>query len=72
MVMLTLALPLLLAATVQSPSLPSRQVVAVSVEIVAAEEIRFTEFAVPGRVQRQSQKQAQMRVRGEMPMIEFY
>ena len=64
-----IALPLLLAATAPPPKpvIAHTQVVA-TVQIVAGEEIRFEDMrkANPQATQRQK------RVRGGMPMIEFY
>ena len=64
-----IALPLLLAAAAPLPKPVVAQTHAVaSVQIVAGEEIRFEDI---GKANRQA-TQRQKRVRGGMPMVEFY
>jgi hypothetical protein len=66
-----LALPLMLAVAAQPAPGPARQLVTASVEIIAAEEIRFSDFKAV-REQRPKAKIVQRRTRDAMPMIEFY
>jgi hypothetical protein len=72
--MLLAPLSLALMATLQfgpSPAPPRVEHVAqASVQIIAAEEIRFRQQ--PEAQSRKSQQQRQHRIRGGMPMIEFY
>lgn len=66
--MLLAALALAAAAPAAPPS--KTQVASVSVEIIAAEEIRFEEQQKPERGNRQQIRQH--RTRGGMPLVEFY
>ena len=67
-----LALPLLLAAAQPAPKPLSYQAVTASVQIIAAEEIRFDDlrrYSVKPAINGQAR---QTRSRDGMPMVEFY
>jgi hypothetical protein len=59
---------LLLASTPTGP-VPRAEIVRVSVEIIAAEEIRFERDLPKQRTRSQTRQQ---RVRDGMPLVEFY
>jgi hypothetical protein len=66
------ALSLLLAATASTPQPVARELITASVQIVAAEEIRFADLAVEAQRRTPPQKLTQKRIRDAMPMVEFY
>jgi hypothetical protein len=72
--MLLATLSLALLANQQDAPRPAaprvEHVAQASVQIIAAEEIRFRQQ--PEAQSRKSQQQRQHRIRGGMPMIEFY
>lgn len=72
MLIATLSLALLASPQSQAQPAPPRaqHVAQVSVEILAAEEIRFEPESKAQRGPRQQQRQN--RIRGGMPMVEFY
>jgi hypothetical protein len=72
-----LVLPLLLAATPSAPKPATAELVSATVQIVAAEEIRFADLAVeksaskdPASIGKVTARQT--RRRDGMPMVEFY
>ena len=66
-----MALPFLLASSVPVAQPAARELVTASVQIVAAEEIRFVDLTTVETRGARS-KVTQKRVRGAMPMIEYY
>ena len=67
-----LALPLLLAATPFAPKPAIAEPVSATVQIVAAEEIRFAELASEKSASNSKTTARQTRGRDGMPMVEFY
>lgn len=67
-----LALPLLLAATPSAPKPPAYQPVAATVQIVAAEEIRFTDMRAEKPAANGKSIMRQTRNRNGMPLVEFF
>lgn len=70
--MTLLAIPLLLAAAPAAPKPPAYQTVSATVQIVAAEEIRFEPVNGKAVAAKAKGPARQSRTRDGMPMVEFY
>ena len=67
-----LALPLLLAATPPAPKPAIAEPVSATVQIIAAEEIRFAKLAAEKSAANTKATTRQTRSRDGVPMVEFY
>ena len=72
MAMTWLALPLLLAASPSAPKPPAYEPVTATVQIIAAEEIRFTDMRAEKPAANGKSIMRQTRSRNGMPMVEFF